>query len=299
MAELNEFEQKLQDWLDQPASERNIETGATLMLQTNKNRILYQNVIYKKNFEKVEYELKKYLGDKYQKCDKTIVESIEEEIAKIELPEEASLGKRADHDKLPAEIQAIPNENSVRYAKLRSLHEKVKLLSGKDNTPCDRYPYIKQMLALSVEIRNAWNVYDSFEIGKNIPEKPAAANAPSGEKLDVKRVNANRTYLTRAVKEIPEKIETGKTESAGQQLAEAQNRYNELVLDGQTFDPEMLEKLKAIGILIAEAGQKADNAPTGEQITDPQNPDIKPAAQFVDTEGNAELIESEVKEGNA
>ena len=292
MAELNEFEQKVQDWLDTPASERNLEVGATLMLQATRNRILHQNVLRRSNFEKIEYELKKYLGDKFRQCDAVTVEKLSEEIAivtaKIYFADSETKGKRKDHDELPAEVQDIILNNSQKYARLRGLHERVKVLSGEGYTPCDRYPYLKEMLMLSTEIRESWKYYDEFKIGDKVEAK-----AEEVKPIDAQRITSNRVYIGRAIKEVPEKLSAGKLAAGQAQIAEAQNRYNELMLAGQEVKLETIAGLKAIGVIVQEIGEKPEGGEAGEQIVDETNPDIEPAQEPEANADNENIPEGE------
>ena len=59
----NNFTEKIRAWLNIPVNERNVEEGATMLLQLNRNRILHQNIIRRgaKMMPKLEYELKKHL----------------------------------------------------------------------------------------------------------------------------------------------------------------------------------------------------------------------------------------------
>lgn len=276
MQELSEFEQKVQNWLDKPVSERSLEEGATLMLQANRNRILHQNVIRKKNFDKIEYELKKFMGDKYRQCNAVTVEKltneVEEVTAKIFFADSETKGRRKDHDELPQEVQDVIFSNSQRYARLRSLHERVKVLSGEGYSPCDRYPYLKEMLQLSTEIRDSWKFYDEYQIGQNLNIKAEASTT-----IDAQRIGSNRVYIGRAIKEVPEKVKAGKLGPASAQIAEAQIRYNEMIMAGQELKPETIEGLKAIGVVIQAIETNPEGGEPGEQIDDPVNPDIEPA----------------------
>lgn len=264
MLELNEFEQKVQNWLDTPADERNLEQGAMLMLQANRNRILHQNVLRRNNVDKVVYELTKFLGDNYRKCDAETVAKLTEEVeiktAKVYFADAETKGKRADHDELPQEVQDIILSNSQRYARLRSLHERVKVLSGEGYSPCDRYPFLKEMMMLSTEIRVSWTFYDDYKIGEKLNIKAEI------KPIDVQRINSNRVYIGRAIKEVPEKLTAGKLAAGHAQLAEAQIRYNELMLAGQEVKPETIEGLKLIGVIVQEIGEKPEDGDAGEKI---------------------------------
>lgn len=292
MIELNDFEQKCQDWLDTPASERNLETGAMLMLQANKNKVLYNNAINKKMYDKIAYELKKYLGSKFRQCDAVTVEKLTEEVelvaTKIYFADAETKGKRKDHDELPQEVQDIILANSQRYARLRGLHERVKVLSGTGYTPCDRFPYLKEMLQLSTEIRDAWKFYDEYKIGDKLNIK-----AESVKPIDAQRIGSNRVYIGRAIKEVPEKLKEGKLAAGSNQIAEAQIRYNELMMAGQEVKPETIEGLKAIGVIVQEIGEKPEGGESGEQIVDETNPDIEPDKEPEADAENANLPEGE------
>lgn len=276
MIELNDFEKKCQDWLDTPVAERSLEEGAMLMLKANRNKILYQNAISKKMFDKIAYELKKYLGSKFRQCDAVTVEKLTEEVelvtTKIYFADAETKGKRKDHDELPQEVQDIIHVNSQRYARLRGLHERVKVLSGTGYTPCDRFPYLKEMLQLSTEIRDAWKFYDEYKIGDKLNIK-----AESVKPIDAQRIGSNRVYIGRAIKEVPEKLKEGKLAAGSNQIAEAQIRYNELMMAGQEVKPETIEGLKAIGVIVQVTETKPEGGENGEKMKDPENPDIEPA----------------------
>ena len=246
--EKKSFNEQVQDWLDTPLAERSLEVGATLMLQANKNRILHQNVLKRNNFDKIEYELKKYLGDKYQKCTQETVTKLEKVVTEnAETQKPDTTGKREDHDSLPTEIQALFSRNLEIYPRMRSIHERLKVLSGEGFTACDRLPHLKELLKMDEELRENWDKYDNYDPTKAI-QKPKVENTQNSNPLTVKEVQKHRTYLSRAAKEIPEKRKNGKTESADNQLKEAQVRYDKLILDGQSFDEKMIEDLKGIGI---------------------------------------------------
>lgn len=73
-------------------------------------------------------------------------------------------GIRADHDLLPAEIQALYVENASILQKMRELHLTLRNLSL-DNVSCpdsERYPFLKELIELDKRYRNNWKVYDSY-----------------------------------------------------------------------------------------------------------------------------------------
>lgn len=240
MSKLNEFEQKVYNWLQLRADKRDLNEGVKLLLQITRNKILFDNVLRKENFEKIEYILKKYIGDKAPETDNVKLENDEltnftSDIEKISEKINGK-GKRADHDQLPEFIQDLPGENITIYQKMRGLHERLKILSSGTSTVADRLPYVQELQALDLELNSNWETYDSFDLSKYIPKA-------SGAPLDIKQVQAARTYLSRAASKetLSEKV-----------LQETQNRYNDLILDGQTVTAEITEKLKALGVIVME-----------------------------------------------
>lgn len=73
-------------------------------------------------------------------------------------------GIRADHELLPAEIQALYVENASILQKMRELHLTLRNLSL-DSVSCpdsERYPFLKELIELDKRYRYNWKVYDSF-----------------------------------------------------------------------------------------------------------------------------------------
>lgn len=75
-------------------------------------------------------------------------------------------GIRADHELLPAEIQALYVENASILQKMRELHLTLRNLSL-DSVSCpdsERYPFLKELIELDKRYRNNWKVYDSYSM---------------------------------------------------------------------------------------------------------------------------------------
>ena len=253
MAKLTEFEQKVCDWLSKPAAERDLEEGAKLLLQISRNKILHQNVIRKENFDKIEYVLRNYMGDKApesteQKVDNEELADFNKEFEKIISINVGGTGKREDHDQLPDFIQAIPEKNTAIYQKMRSLQERLKILSSGASTAADRLPFVTELLELDSELTANWEAYDSFDLASYDPNKKV-------ERLDIKQVQSARTYLSRAA---------AKETLNEKALEETQIRYNDLILDGQTVSPEITEKLKALGVIVMEVKETEEIEPKVE-----------------------------------
>ena len=187
-----QFTLKLQEWLNTPAENRDLELGATLLLQLTNNKILYRNIKsnLKAHADFIEFKLKRYLQYRLQdltheevsamqlKVDNIAKEhALDKEVSNAKpsktQAQEFRAGKRADHDTLPAEIQALYVENASLIQKMRELHLQLRNLSTQASTcpDSDRYPFLKEIIELDKRYHQNWKAYDSFA-------------ASSGETLD-------------------------------------------------------------------------------------------------------------------
>ena len=174
---------KVKAYLDAKPEERNLEEGALMVLQLTNNRIMYQNFMRrpKQYASRIEYELRKkyqfYLQQVTHEEVKQMsaqVEHIVEEHHITSENEEFKKGKRVDHDALPVEIQALYAENLSIMQQMRRLHTQLQLLSVENSTCPDseRYPFLKELIALDKRYHANWEQYDHFKVGAPLPEQP-------------------------------------------------------------------------------------------------------------------------------
>ena len=202
------------DWLNQPAHERDIVAGATMLLQLNRNRVLYANVMRRpdKYGDKVEYELRKHLQIRLDgktladvmKMEREVMPRVERTLkdapvitTDAELPAGAvARGKRPDHDQLPAEIQALWDGNIENYHKMRDLHHRLKEMESAP--PCDRYEYLKLLDEADRRYRDNLARYDGFVIGQE-PATVVADNTDDAQaaQRDKARINAARKSISK------------------------------------------------------------------------------------------------------
>lgn len=201
------FTEKVQAWLETPAEERDYDQGAIFLLQLSNNQIMYRNLSRntKKNAQFIEYQIRKYM--KFRLADLTHAQVTEmqkavdkivalrhldreetpvnvaddtevtgEDTGTVDAPESTNVnvssefksGKRADHDSLPIEIQALYVENGNIIHKMRELHMRLRSLSV-ENATCpdsERYPFLKELIALDKQYHKNWQVYDSWSAEK-------------------------------------------------------------------------------------------------------------------------------------
>ena len=184
------FNEKVQAWLNQPESERDFAEGAKLLLQLTGNQIMYRNLMAnprgKAKF--IEYQLKKRLSFRLQQITHEQVEAMQAEVDKIVVnrnlevkqqqpANEFKAGKRADHDQLPDEIQALYVENLGIVQKMRELHLKLRSLSL-ENATCpdsERYPFRCTPTGSSTTTTPAWTASsDSPPMSARRARRPSA-----------------------------------------------------------------------------------------------------------------------------
>lgn len=174
----NKFTEQIKQWLETPADERDYSAGALYLLKLSGNQIMYKNIIAQIDcrHDFVEYQLQKYYNFRVQAltheqveqmavCVSTIAEehNLEDDEPSESRPER-NLGKREDHDTLPDEIKAKYIENLSILQRMRELHLRLRTLSL-DNAPCpdsERYPFLKELIALDKKLHSNWEEYDRY-----------------------------------------------------------------------------------------------------------------------------------------
>ena len=184
-----EIIEKVKAYLEAAPEERDLAAGALLVLQLTNNRIMYQNFMRRPNHyaSRIEYELqKKYNFYLQQLTHEQVLEmgkqvqTIAKEHNLADEHEEFKKGKRADHDALPLEIQALYAQNMSIMQQMRRLHTQLQLLSVEHSTCPDseRYPFLKELIALDKQYHANWQAYDHYKIGEPAvgaydPERPS------------------------------------------------------------------------------------------------------------------------------
>ena len=200
----HDFTEKIQQWLDTPHEERDYEQGALYLLKLNGNQIMYRNLMAnpRGKAEFIEYHLRKHYGFRVKELTHAQVAQMQKQVEQIEKKhftflnspsvhrgstaepggssKEFKQGKRADHDTLPEEIQALYVENLFILQRMREVHLRLRTLSTADS-PCpdsERYPFLKELIELDKKIHANWEQYDHYvaestEEPVKVEEKPA------------------------------------------------------------------------------------------------------------------------------
>ena len=185
----HKFTEQIKQWLETPEAERDYVVGALYLLKLSGNQIMYRNIISQidRRHDFVEYQLQKYYNFRVAALTHAQVEEMSAQVETIaeehHLTDEASTtpeedrrtGKRADHDSLPDDVKAKFIENLSILQRMRELHLRLRSLSL-DNVTCpdsERYPFLKELIALDKKLHANWEAYDHYVA------EPAPKAAPS------------------------------------------------------------------------------------------------------------------------
>lgn len=186
------FTDKLQAWLNQSREDRDWDEGALMLLQLTGNKIMYRNLSVnpegKANFiegklqQYLEFRLAELTHEQVKEMQHAVEEIVKEHTEFKSDDNEAKnfkAGKRADHDALPEEIQALYVENLDIVHRMRELHLKLRTMSTTDSTcaDSDRYPFLKEFIKLDKKLHDNWNVYDHFVTKAETAESAEEAEA--------------------------------------------------------------------------------------------------------------------------
>lgn len=227
------FNLKLQEWVNN--EKRTVEDGCLLLLQLEGNRIHYDNLMrypYKDKLMKyLLSELSRRLKTRLVKVTHQQVTKMQDKVKAIESEhfskerkkevEEFRKGKRADHDELPDEIQALYVENLSLLQRMREVHLQLRKMSD-EKVSCpdsERYPFLKEMIELDKKLHENWDVYDHY-----VPEAESSNNivsfeAESSNNLVSPEVESTSVNVSEAEEEgesdkAKEKVEVEKKVSA-------------------------------------------------------------------------------------
>ena len=249
------FTEDLSKWLSTPRDERDVVAGAELLMRITGNRQFYATAIVRPHVvhDHVEYELKKHLAIRQEGHNVETLRNLERELlaeCAEEFSEEASTaepaqekagaeeadayavpaegpvvsspkrGRRADHDELPAEIQALYDDNATRYEQMRKVYQQ--LLTMADAEPCDRKEHIFQLDQLVKSWAAAWEAYDRYDATSVADaEEDEADEADEAEEADeastfpddpttfANKIAAAKRYLQKHRKKLRELEEAG------------------------------------------------------------------------------------------
>lgn len=236
-----------------------------MLLQLNRNRVMHANIVRRPErfAEKVEYELRKHLKIRLDgltladvvKMEREVVPRVEETLQEApvistdaELPEGAvARGRRPDHYDLPAEIQALWDNNIENYHKVRDLHHQLKEMEAAP--PCDRYEYLKLLDEADKKYRENLAKYDGFVPGQE-PATVVADNTADdqGPERDKARINAARKSISKWKAALVKAYGDGDGEKCGEAMSKITAAIADLRAAGGTLGAKVTAELLQLGV---------------------------------------------------
>jgi len=200
-----ELTPQIKEWLDTEPSERDIMAGAEMLLRVTRNRILYGNIMRNPAAYAgaLEYHLNKIYMQRLQDITHAQVNAMMTEVGTIARTRGLAsgdavntrsafqLGKRADHDELPQEVQQLYEQNADIMRRMRDIHTRIRMISPENSTcpDSDRYPLAKHLIELDGIYRDNWNKYDHYIKGSPIAATVMAVDPRSESKNAAKLCN--------------------------------------------------------------------------------------------------------------
>lgn len=251
------FTKAIQAWLMQEQEQRSLEEGALLLLRINRNQRLYSNIIRRRDFQKLEYELNKHLKIRLEGLTREQVAAMERQalpLIKETLAKHAPVisteddynkataaGRRPDHDTLPEQVRRLYDRNGELYFKMKSLFETLKTME--DQQPCDRHELLLQLAEMDREYRENWNTYDAFDAANYVAHGEQALNVGASPK----EVSAARKFISgnKAKLAVLKETEPEQYEALREKM---QARVDLLIKSGLWFKQAFIEELAGLGI---------------------------------------------------
>lgn len=193
---------RLQQWLDTPSADRDWDEGAIILLQLTNNKIMYNNISHnpKGKAEFIEGKLRTFLKVRREAIANDEVNILQEQVDAIVARRtefsnketnpatDFKAGKRADHDLLPEDIQALYVENLDITHRMRELHLRLRLMSESTTqiTASERKPLLDEFINLDKKLHVNWDTYDHYvaraESAENVEKQPTSAKSPTKTK---------------------------------------------------------------------------------------------------------------------
>lgn len=166
------------------------------------------------------------------------------------------LGRRADHEQLPDDIQALWDNNGTLYKDMKAVFEELK--SMEELPSCQRYDKLQILDALDKKYMKQMQQYDEYVIGLDIkPEASAKTVEESEASVEAKDVTSARSYISKNKERLAllqqaslDDGATDKDKSAFQNLlSKMQQRVDVLVAANAAITDDMRHSLEAVGLI--------------------------------------------------
>ncbi|MEF8984505.1 MAG: hypothetical protein V5A51_07920 [Bacteroidales bacterium] len=226
--------EEIKQWLSKG---KPYEEGLMLLNKYHKNRHLRNMLARTYKPGKLERELRK-ISKLQQYRAKTKPQSEKKPVSdgKKQLTEVLH-NKSIKYKDLPKILQKVYDETKKLYKERASYHEKAKLLTkqGADKETIGNL--VQKIKEADQKIRVNWEKIDNYD-----PNAEETEQQQSDEPINFKRISANRKYISSNKKKLQQDPEKWRPK--------IQQRVDELLKAGETFNPNIVEELKAAGIKI-------------------------------------------------
>jgi hypothetical protein len=297
------FTEQIARWLDsEHTTSEQIEVGAQLLLSLNRDGAMYQRIMRRpqRELKFLEYKLRRFLhlrqdgqtikdvirlNDEIMPVLETVTdkEPMPVEGQSVLLPVEEPLdqdggsgqyvrkGIRPDHDRLPAEIQAIWPANAERWKKIKEAYETCKQLTE----PCDRYEYLKVLKDTWYKYKQEMARYDDYQLTADGDSEgeDAADQTPALTPEQEKELKNADSYISKNMPQLQQLVNASKEEDFNEEQIKSlenlrqriQQRVDVLLKYGRTLTEERSEQLKQCDIKLTldtpednEQGQESE-----------------------------------------
>lgn len=280
------FTEQIARWLDaEHTTTEQIEAGAQLLLSLNRDRSMYQRIMRKpkRELKFLEYKLRRFLQLRQdgqtirdvvaldRKLSPEIKSVIDTEPSANEVPDPTlpvlqntehgdisgavvRKGIRPDHDRLPADIQAIWTANAERWKKIKEAFETCKSLTE----PCDRYEYLKVLKDTWYKYKKEMARYDEYKLTDNSSFKVDGdtAQAPALTPEQEKELGNADSYISKNLPQMLMLAAASKEEDFNADQVKhlenlrgrIQQRVDILLKYGRTLTDERREQLQQCDI---------------------------------------------------
>lgn len=282
---------KIVAWLNAPAhtEDADIMEGALMLLQLNRNRMLYMTISTnpKRFLKTVEYELKKFLPlrmkgktcqDVRREADEFLSELRENGIDKEQSEGQDEMfetddtvapvrnGKREDHDQLPQNIRDIWEANAARWKRIKEMYNTCLSIEN----PCDLEENLKVLKETYYAYKADYARYDSFTF-----ENEGAKSEEDGASNDLKAlkdINNARSYISKNVDKLSalkkdalkDDATDAQTKAYQSLLSSMTQRVQTLVDNEQVMGEDLMNKLQATGINLPASQPTEENVKADE-----------------------------------
>lgn len=300
------FTEKIARWLEsEHSTPEQIQAGAMLLLQLNRDSAMYQRIMRRpqRELKFLEYKLRRFLRLRKDghtirdviRLDEEITPQIQVAVETSSQSEEAQevllpvvqpaqgegdtscyvyKGIRPDHDKLPDNIQEIWPANAERWKKIKETFETCKQLTE----PCDRYEYLKMLKETWYKYKEEMARYDDFRLTDDVnPDVGAADQAPILTPEQEKELKNADSYISKNLLQLQQLVNASKEEDFNENQEKGleslrnriQQRVDVLLKYGRTLTEERRELLLQCDIKVsipdASSLEESANSADNEQ----------------------------------